>query len=124
MRRKDPVPFTHKFPNIDPVALKLLQRLVAFDPKDRPSAEEVREKKKLILSFMYMILDAFVCFLVQALADPYFQGLANVDYEPSRQPISKLEFEFERRKLTRDDVRELMYREVSKSLSEKCHLSF
>ncbi|KAG2301746.1 hypothetical protein Bca4012_059983 [Brassica carinata] len=87
MRRKDPVPFTHKFPNIDPVALKLLQRLVAFDPKDRPSAEE-------------------------ALADPYFQGLANVDYEPSRQPISKLEFEFERRKLTRDDVRELMYREI------------
>ncbi|CAG7862066.1 unnamed protein product [Brassica rapa] len=87
MRRKGPVPFTHKFPNIDPVALKLLQRLVAFDPKDRPSAEE-------------------------ALADPYFQGLANVDYEPSRQPISKLEFEFERRKLTRDDVRELMYREI------------
>ncbi|XP_009129239.2 mitogen-activated protein kinase 17 [Brassica rapa] len=87
MRRKEPVPFTHKFPNIDPVALKLLQRLVAFDPKDRPSAEE-------------------------ALADPYFQGLANVDYEPSRQPISKLEFEFERRKLTRDDVRELMYREI------------
>ncbi|RID45277.1 hypothetical protein BRARA_I02019 [Brassica rapa] len=87
MRRKEPVPFNHKFPNIDPVALKLLQRLVAFDPKDRPSAEE-------------------------ALADPYFQGLANVEYEPSRQPISKLEFEFERRKLTRDDVRELMYREI------------
>ncbi|KAJ4878028.1 Mitogen-activated protein kinase 17 [Raphanus sativus] len=87
MRRKEAVPFTHKFPNVDPVALKLLQRLVAFDPKDRPSAEE-------------------------ALADPYFQGLANVDYEPSRQPISKLEFEFERRKLTRDDVRELMYREI------------
>lgn len=54
----------------------------------------------------------YVFFFVQALADPYFQGLANVDYEPSRQPISKLEFEFERRKLTRDDVRELMYREV------------
>ena len=59
MRRKDPVPFTHKFPNIDPVALKLLQRLVAFDPKDRPSAEEVRVTK-LKLSFMFMILDAFV----------------------------------------------------------------
>ncbi|KAF2563686.1 hypothetical protein F2Q70_00018104 [Brassica cretica] len=44
MRRKDPVPFTHKFPNIDPVALKLLQRLVAFDPKDRPSAEEFKQE--------------------------------------------------------------------------------
>lgn len=122
MRRKDPVPFTHKFPNIDPVALKLLQRLIAFDPKDRPSAEEVRGEKTdariflHVLPSIFMILDAFVFFFPQALADPYFQGLANVDYEPSRQPISKLEFEFERRKLTRDDVRELMYREVNKNL--------
>ena len=46
------------------------------------------------------------------MADPYFHGLANVDREPSTQPISKLEFEFERRKLAKDDVRELIYREV------------
>ncbi|XVF09490.1 hypothetical protein REPUB_Repub07fG0097600 [Reevesia pubescens] len=87
MRRKIPVPFSQKFPNVDPLALRLLQRLLAFDPKDRPTAEE-------------------------ALADPYFNGLANVDREPSTQPISKLEFEFERRKLTKDDVRELIYREI------------
>lgn len=35
-----------------------------------------------------------------------------MDREPSTQPISKLEFEFERRKLAKDDVRELIYREV------------
>jgi hypothetical protein len=46
------------------------------------------------------------------LADPYFTGLANSELEPTAQPISKLEFEFERRKLARDDVRELIYREV------------
>ncbi|KAI3797637.1 hypothetical protein L1987_32897 [Smallanthus sonchifolius] len=86
MRKKQPVPFTHKFPNVDPLALKLLERLIAFDPKDRPSAEE-------------------------SLADPYFNGLSNGDREPSTQPISKLEFEFERRKLGKDDVRELIYRE-------------
>ncbi|KAI4967418.1 hypothetical protein ZWY2020_027819 [Hordeum vulgare] len=56
-------------------------------PGDRPSAEE-------------------------ALADPYFASLANVEREPSRHPISKLEFEFERRKVTKDDVRELIYREI------------
>ncbi|CAN1297186.1 Mitogen-activated protein kinase 9 [Linum perenne] len=50
--------------------------------------------------------------LCQALADPYFDGLANLENEPSRQPISKLEFEFERRRLTRDGVRELIYREI------------
>ncbi|KAL0430255.1 UNVERIFIED_CONTAM: Mitogen-activated protein kinase [Sesamum radiatum] len=48
----------------------------------------------------------------RALADPYFYGLANVEDEPSTQHISKFEFEFERRKLTKDDVRELIYREI------------
>jgi len=87
MRKKQPVPFTQKFPNVDPLALRLLERLLAFDPKDRPSAEE-------------------------ALSDPYFHGLANVDREPVSQPISKLEFEFEKKKLAKDDVRELIYREI------------
>ncbi|KAI3977022.1 hypothetical protein MKX01_008880 [Papaver californicum] len=87
MWKKPPVPFTQKFPKVDPLALNLLERLLAFDPKDRPSAEE-------------------------ALADPYFRGLANVDREPSTQAISKFEFEFERRKLSKEDVRELIYREI------------
>ncbi|XP_047338076.1 mitogen-activated protein kinase 9-like [Impatiens glandulifera] len=87
MRKKAPVPFSLKFPNVDPLALLLLERMLAFDPKDRPTAAE-------------------------ALAFPYFQGLGNVDREPSTQPISKLEFEFERRKLTKEDVRELIYREI------------
>ncbi|XP_006656472.1 mitogen-activated protein kinase 12 isoform X2 [Oryza brachyantha] len=87
MRKKHPVPFSQKFRNADPLALRLLERLLAFDPKDRPSAEE-------------------------ALADPYFASLANVEREPSMHPISKLEFEFERRKLIKDDVRELIYREI------------
>ncbi|XP_074312234.1 mitogen-activated protein kinase 9-like [Silene latifolia] len=87
MRRKQPIPFSQKFPKVDPLALRLLERLLAFDPKDRPSAEE-------------------------GLSDPYFYGLANVDREPTTTPISKLEFEFERRKLIKDDVRELIYREI------------
>ncbi|KAF7822575.1 mitogen-activated protein kinase 19-like [Senna tora] len=87
MREKFPVPFEQKFPNVDPLALRLLQRLLAFDPKDRPTAAE-------------------------ALADPYFKGLAKVEREPSCQPISKLEFEFERRRITKEDVRELIYREI------------
>lgn len=87
MRTKQSVPFSQKFPDVDPLALRLLERMLAFDPRDRPSAEE-------------------------ALADPYFVGLANLDHEPSRQPIPKLEFDFERRRLTKDDVRELIYREI------------
>lgn len=41
MRKKSPVPFEQKFQNADPLALRLLQRLLAFDPKDRPTAQEV-----------------------------------------------------------------------------------
>ncbi|KAI4313784.1 hypothetical protein L6164_026738 [Bauhinia variegata] len=87
MGRKSPIPFSEKFPNADPMALHLLERLLALDPKQRPSAEE-------------------------ALADPYFDGLANLACEPSMKPISKFEFDFERRRLTKEDVRELIYKEI------------
>ncbi|OVA20083.1 Protein kinase domain [Macleaya cordata] len=87
MRRKKPVPFSQKFPNADPLALRLLEKMLAFEPKDRPTAEE-------------------------ALADPYFRGLAKVEREPSAQPVTKMEFEFERRRITKEDVRELIYREI------------
>ncbi|GJZ95210.1 hypothetical protein Tco_0667413 [Tanacetum coccineum] len=52
-------------------------------PEDRPSAKD-------------------------ALLDPYFQGLVNVEREPSTCAISKLEFEFERKKLANYDVREIL----------------
>jgi serine/threonine protein kinase len=44
MRKKHPISFTQKFPGIDPMALHLLERLLAFDPKDRPTAAEVVAK--------------------------------------------------------------------------------
>ncbi|RLN30724.1 mitogen-activated protein kinase 7 [Panicum miliaceum] len=87
MRKKQPIPFSQKFPNADPSALKLLQRLLAFDPKDRPTAEE-------------------------ALADLYFKGISKVEREPSCKPIPKREFEFERRKFTKEDVKELIFQEI------------
>ncbi|KAJ7980137.1 Mitogen-activated protein kinase [Quillaja saponaria] len=87
MRRKKPIPFSQKFPNSDPLALLLLERMLAFEPKDRPTAEE-------------------------ALADPYFKGLAKVEREPSAQSVTKMEFEFERRRITKEDVREIIYREI------------
>ena len=51
MRKKQPVPFTQKFRNADPLALRLLERLLAFDPKDRPTAEEVNSEHRF-LSFV------------------------------------------------------------------------
>ncbi|CAN1129532.1 Mitogen-activated protein kinase 16 [Linum perenne] len=87
MRKKKPIPFSYKFPKTDPLALRLLKKMLAFEPNDRPTAEE-------------------------ALADPYFKGLARVEREPSAQPVTKFEFEFERRRITKEDLRELIYRET------------
>ncbi|GAB4820333.1 hypothetical protein N2152v2_007379 [Parachlorella kessleri] len=87
MRKKPGIPFEQYFPKADKGALRLLRRLLAFDPAERPTAEE-------------------------ALADPYFAGLSQPSREPSAQPISKLAFEFERRKLTVEEVRDLIYREI------------
>lgn len=42
LKKKPSVPFSQKFPDSDPLALRLLERLLAFDPEDRISAEEVR----------------------------------------------------------------------------------
>jgi len=53
-----------------------------------------------------------LCIYWQALSDTFFKGLAKVEREPSCQPISRLEFEFERRRVTKDEVRELIYREI------------
>jgi hypothetical protein len=47
----------------------------------------------------------------QALADPYFKGIAKVEREPSCQPISKMEFEFEQN-FTKEDVNELIFQEI------------
>lgn len=60
MRKKPGVDLAAYFPRADAGALALLRRLLAFDPADRPSAEE-------------------------ALADPYFHNLHSPAREPSAQ---------------------------------------
>lgn len=87
MRHKPGMDLAAYFPKADRAALNLLRRLLAFDPADRPSSEE-------------------------ALADPYFANLHSPAREPNAPPISKLAFDFERRKLTIEEVRELIYREI------------
>ena len=56
MRKKPPVPFTKKFPGVEPMALNLLKHLLSFDPKERPSAAEVRVGKTYICSLQKYIL--------------------------------------------------------------------
>ena len=87
MRVKPKIPFSSRFPGAAPAALALLERMIAFDPEDRPTAEE-------------------------ALADPYFAGLADPSREPAAEIVSRTEYAFESRKLTQEEVRGLLYREI------------
>lgn len=87
MRPKTGISFEDHFPRADPKALSLLKRMLAFDPQQRPTAME-------------------------ALCDPYFHGLANVQREPSAHPVSKHAFDFENRKLTVEEVRDLIFKEI------------
>ena len=87
MRIKPKIPFAQRFPKAAPASLKLLEKLLAFDPEERPTAEE-------------------------ALADVYFAGLADRSREPSAEVVSRTEYAFESRKLTQEEVRGLLYREI------------
>ncbi|KAF5829417.1 mitogen-activated protein kinase [Dunaliella salina] len=85
MPPKPPVPLEHKFPNADRGALALLQKLIAFDPSERPTAAE-------------------------ALNDPYFAGLPSTTQDAT--PISQDHFDFELHKLDEAGVRNLIYQEI------------
>lgn len=83
MRKKLPVPFERKFPNADPLALRLLQRLLAFDPKDRPTAQEVSFYLAwhILCSSRENLLEAisrylYIFFFNMNLRDPFFVWLA------------------------------------------------
>lgn len=53
MRKKPRVPLSRKIPGANPLALRLLERLLAFDPKDRITAEEIRLNKMDTLLYRY-----------------------------------------------------------------------
>lgn len=80
MRKKNGVQLESYFSKADRGALRLLKRMLAFDPAERPTSEE-------------------------ALADPYFNGLGAPVREPSASPVSRMAFDFERHKLQTHEVR-------------------
>ncbi|KAI0522935.1 hypothetical protein KFK09_005324 [Dendrobium nobile] len=56
-------------------------------------------------------LDLKTCLLGTPSLDT-ISRLSKVEREPSCQPITKMEFEFERRRVTKEDIRELIFREI------------
>ncbi|TVU12454.1 hypothetical protein EJB05_46102, partial [Eragrostis curvula] len=77
--------FTEKFPNIDPTAIDLVQKMLAFDPRQRITVED-------------------------ALAHPYLQSLHDINDEPvCSAPLS---FDFEQNGLLEEGMKDLIRREA------------
>ena len=82
---KQPVPFSHQFPGTPRPALDLLRKMLQIHPRKRITVEE-------------------------ALAHPFFSQL----HSPQDEPVAKkpFDFSFEKEKLTRLRLKELIWREV------------
>jgi mitogen-activated protein kinase 1/3 len=46
------------------------------------------------------------------LRDPYFKSLSRPEREPSSQPIRKVEFDFEHRRMSKEEIREMIFCEI------------
>jgi len=87
MAKKKPKPLEILFPNANPKAIDLMKKLFVFDPKKRLKVEE-------------------------ALKHPYLAALHYPDDEPIRDPVPKVEFEFEKYPLSLEQSRDLLYEEL------------
>ncbi|GFY81278.1 MAP kinase 6 [Actinidia rufa] len=78
-------PFTEKFPDVNPIAMALVEKMLTFDPRRRITVED-------------------------ALTHPYLASLHDINDEPTCMiPFS---FESEQHVLTEEQIRELIYREA------------
>ncbi|CCD23325.1 mitogen-activated serine/threonine-protein kinase FUS3 NDAI_0B02900 [Naumovozyma dairenensis CBS 421] len=87
--RYEPVPLSKVLPQVNPLGIDLLQRMLIFDPKKRITAEE-------------------------ALSHPYLKTYHDPNDEPQGAPIPSSFFEFDHYKdvLTTKDLKKLLWNEI------------
>jgi len=85
LKKQPKVPFSRLYPNANPLALDLMEKMLTFNPHKRISVED-------------------------ALKHPYLKGLHN----PKTEPVCKtpFDFEFEKVEMTKDVLREFIWDEV------------
>jgi serine/threonine protein kinase len=85
--KKTAKPFDTLFPNANPLALDLLQKLTVFDPQTRITVDD-------------------------ALKHPYLAALHFPDDEPTCEFLPSAEFEFEKYPLSLAQLKDLVYEEI------------
>ncbi|CAG9317639.1 unnamed protein product [Blepharisma stoltei] len=87
MTKRSGKSFEATFRSANPDALDLLKKMLTFNPDERIKVED-------------------------ALAHPYLAALHFPDDEPTCDPVSLFDFEFERQVLTMNDLKNLIYEEI------------
>ena len=75
------------FKGANPDAIDLLKKMLVYDPDDRINVQ-------------------------QALEHPYLKQLHYPDDEPTTQPVSAFDFDFEKYSLSKEDFKDLMFEEI------------
>jgi len=90
---KKRIPFIHMFPHANPLALDMLEKLLAFNPTKRITVEE-------------------------ALKHPYLEPYHDPDDEPSADPIPESFFDFDKHKdqLSKEQLKQLIYDEIMRPI--------
>ncbi|KAL6011127.1 Mitogen-activated protein kinase ntf6 [Asimina triloba] len=78
-------PFSHKFPNVNPTAIDIVERMLIFNPCKRITVDE-------------------------ALNHPYLSSLHEINEEPTCP--SPFSFDFEHASFSEEDIKELIWREA------------
>jgi len=85
--KRDGKNFEELFKSANPQAIDLLKRMLTYDPEERISVED-------------------------ALKHEYLKALHYPDDEPTAQPVSAFDFDFEKFSLSKEDFKDLMYEEI------------
>lgn len=85
--KRDGKDFDTFFNGANTQAIDLLKKMLTYDPDERITVE-------------------------QALAHPYLKQLHFPDDEPTTEPVSAFDFDFEKYSLSKEDFKDLMYDEI------------
>jgi mitogen-activated protein kinase 6 len=87
--------FTEKFPQVNPAAIDLIEKMLTFDPRQRITVED-------------------------ALAHPYLNSLHDISDEPTC--MTPFSFDFEQHALSEEQMKDLIYREAIAFNPEYLHM--
>lgn len=91
--------FDELFKGANPQAIDLVKKMLTYDPEDRITVQK-------------------------ALEHPYLKALHFPDDEPTTQPVSAYDFDFEKYSLSKEDFKDLIYDEIMLYHSDEAALSY